>query len=46
MHLLLVEDEPSLRKPTGKVLVRAGYVVLEAADGKDGLRRVYEELSA
>jgi len=35
--ILLVEDEPSVRKATRKLLVRTGYVVMEAADGKEAL---------
>jgi len=35
--ILMVEDEPGIRKPTRMFLVRAGYVVLEAADSKEAL---------
>jgi signal transduction histidine kinase/ActR/RegA family two-component response regulator len=35
--ILLVEDEESLRKLTGKFLTRLGYPVLEAADGAAAL---------
>jgi two-component system, cell cycle sensor histidine kinase and response regulator CckA len=33
--ILLVEDEPAIRKPTRRLLVRNGYTVLEAADGHE-----------
>jgi CheY-like chemotaxis protein len=35
--VLLVEDEESLRRITRRSLERFGYVVLEAADGQEGL---------
>ena len=35
--VLLVEDEEPLRRVAKRILVRAGYQVLEAADGKAGL---------
>ena len=38
--ILLVEDEPSLRELTSRILTRHGYEVCVAADGPDALRRV------
>jgi len=35
--VLLVEDDNAVRSLTKKILERAGYVVLEARDGRDGL---------
>jgi len=37
--ILLVEDEPSLRELTSRILARNGYQVCVAADGADALRR-------
>jgi len=37
--LLLVEDDPGIRQLTETLLVRAGYEVITAADGRDGLLR-------
>jgi CheY-like chemotaxis protein len=36
--LLLVEDEEAVRDVNRRILVRGGYAVLEASDGKDALR--------
>jgi DNA-binding response OmpR family regulator len=36
--LLLVEDEPSLRRLAARVLDHLGYEVLTASDGEDALR--------
>ncbi|MGH7618617.1 MAG: response regulator, partial [Gemmatimonadaceae bacterium] len=36
--ILLVEDEPAVRKMTTSVLARAGFSVIEAADGSAGLQ--------
>jgi PAS domain S-box-containing protein len=35
--ILLVEDEPSVRKVTAHILAGLGYTLLEAADGEDAL---------
>jgi PAS domain S-box-containing protein len=43
--LLIVEDESALRELTACVLREAGYTVLEACDGRDGLRVAGEDLS-
>jgi signal transduction histidine kinase/CheY-like chemotaxis protein len=37
--VLLVEDEPTVRISTRRILERAGYQVVEAADGLDALKR-------
>ncbi|HUE85477.1 MAG TPA: MASE1 domain-containing protein [Vicinamibacterales bacterium] len=36
-HILLVEDEPSVRRLSREILVRLGYSVTEAASGRAGL---------
>jgi two-component system, cell cycle sensor histidine kinase and response regulator CckA len=36
--VLIVEDEPSIRTLTSRILRRQGYQVLEAVDGADALR--------
>jgi signal transduction histidine kinase/CheY-like chemotaxis protein len=36
-HILLVEDDPSVRRLSREVLVRLGYTVTEAASGRAGL---------
>jgi PAS domain S-box-containing protein len=40
--ILLVEDEPLLRRLTGRTLRHAGYEVVEAEDGLDALDRARE----
>jgi DNA-binding response OmpR family regulator len=37
MRVLIVEDEPGIRRTTRRVLEREGYQVDEAADGRSGL---------
>jgi signal transduction histidine kinase/CheY-like chemotaxis protein len=36
-HILLVEDDPSVRRLTREILMRLGYTVTEAASGRAGL---------
>src|SRR6185295_5633646 len=40
--ILMVEDEPEIRKLTYTALTRAGYQVLQAVDGQEALR-VWEQ---
>ena len=42
-RILVVEDEPDLRRTLDKVLTVAGFQVLLAADGRTGLRAVHAE---
>jgi DNA-binding response OmpR family regulator len=42
-RVLVVEDEPDLRRTLDKVLTMAGFTVLLAADGRAGLRAVHAE---
>jgi DNA-binding response OmpR family regulator len=42
-RVLVVEDEPDLRRTLDKVLTVAGFTVLTAADGRAGLRAVHAE---
>jgi CheY-like chemotaxis protein len=37
-RILLVDDEPSVRRTGGRILERFGYAVLTAEDGADALR--------
>ena len=39
-HVLLVDDEPLLRRFASRVLSEGGYVVHEATDGADALEQV------
>jgi len=45
-RLLVVDDEPDVRGLVRDVLVRAGYVVDEAPDGRTALRRLFESQPA
>jgi signal transduction histidine kinase/CheY-like chemotaxis protein len=36
-HILLVEDDPSVRRLSREILVRLGYTITEAASGRAGL---------
>jgi DNA-binding response OmpR family regulator len=42
-RVLVVEDEPDVRRTLDKVLTLAGFAVLLAADGRTGLRAVHAE---
>jgi DNA-binding response OmpR family regulator len=42
-RVLVVEDEPDLRRTLDRVLTVAGFSVLTAADGRSGLRAVHTE---
>jgi DNA-binding response OmpR family regulator len=42
-RVLVVEDEPDVRRTLDKVLTVAGFTVLLAADGRTGLRAVHAE---
>lgn len=39
MRVLLIEDEPDLRRVVGRVLTEEGYVVDSAANGEEGLTK-------
>ena len=39
-HILIIDDEPSLRQTMARILQRAGYEVTTAASGKEGLALV------
>ena len=39
-HILIIDDEPSLRQTMARILQRAGYEVTTAAHGKEGLALV------
>ena len=40
--ILIIDDEPQIRSMIRLVLERAGYSVMEAADGVEGIRRFHE----
>ena len=40
MHILFVDDSPTIRSSVSFCLRNAGYRVTEAVDGKDGLEKV------
>ncbi len=42
--VLVVEDEPAVRSLIGRVLSKRGYVVIEAANGREALERAGESL--
>ena len=44
-RILVVDDEPVVRRFAARVLEAEGYLVSEAADGVDALRLLQEELS-
>ena len=44
MNILIVEDSRFLRISNERALVRAGYQVITAADGEEGLRLARERL--
>jgi two-component system alkaline phosphatase synthesis response regulator PhoP len=41
-HILIIDDEASLRQTMARILQRAGYEVTTAADGEDGLALITE----
>jgi len=41
-HILIIDDEASLRQTMARILQRAGYEVTTAADGKEGLALIGE----
>src|SRR6185503_8006538 len=43
-HILIVDDEPSLRQTMARILQRAGYEVTTAADGKEALTLVSQHI--
>jgi CheY-like chemotaxis protein len=45
-HVLLVEDEESLRLVLGEMLEGLGYRVTSCADGREALRRLVEDAAA
>jgi len=42
MKILLIEDSKFQRIANGRALVKAGYIVVHAADGEEGLRAARE----
>lgn len=42
-HILLIDDEPSIRKLLDLALTRAGHTVETAADGTEGIRKLEAE---
>ena len=45
MKILLIEDSKFQRMATERALVNAGYVVIQAGDGDEGLRMARENIS-
>ncbi|WP_456474742.1 response regulator [Candidatus Pyrohabitans sp.] len=43
VKILIVDDEPEIRFLTRKMLEKAGYEVVEAGDGEEGLRLLEKE---
>jgi DNA-binding response OmpR family regulator len=43
-HILIIDDEASLRQTMARILQRAGYEVTTAENGREGLARVSEHL--
>lgn len=43
MRILVIDDEPGLRKSLSLILGDAGYQVITASDGEEGLRKVADE---
>lgn len=41
--ILLIEDDPQLRKLFRKKMVGKGYTIIEASNGKEGIERFQEE---
>lgn len=41
--ILFVEDEPSLQKTVGDILIQEGYKILQATDGEAGIRLAISE---
>lgn len=41
-HILIIDDEASLRQTLARILQRAGFEVTTAANGKDGLALIHE----
>ena len=41
-HILIIDDEASLRQTLARILQRAGFEVTTAANGKEGLALVHE----
>jgi PleD family two-component response regulator len=44
MKILLIEDSKLQRVANGRALVKAGYEVIHAADGEEGLRSARENI--
>ncbi len=40
--ILVIEDSPFLRKATERILLKAGYGVVTAGDGEEGLRIAFD----
>ena len=40
--ILIVDDEPSVRKLAGAILMRSGFRTITAADGREGIK-IFEE---